>query len=398
MENILNNKNLLILKKIAYYILVLSLSVCTVLSFINWQASRPEIIQLVLNLFYALRKFLSVPVLFIYEILFFINKSLLFKQDKTLGKKNLLCSLLFLLFTFLIAVFTKQTKLIYFLMMIYFLKDFEYRRILDIHITGKLFVLLVLIIGNVFGLVYIAEQRGNGFGMVHYNTLAQFLIFLMLALACRYNIKNDKKISFTALSLILIGLCIYPIDSRTPVVVVAMFVILLWLEKLYLLVKNKFSKAVELLFISFPILITILSALIGIAIVYWGVKMDGNLASRFIDFVNAYNKVGFSLFSRSITYGEGLTNGLFYFDNHYAKLLFDYGIVLSVIAYFGFVVSNIRIIKSNIYVLIVVMFCVYVYGVTGGLFDNELIIVLMACAFSKDIFNITNNKDIETIK
>ena len=74
MENILNNKNLLILKKIAYYILVLSLSVCTVLSFINWQASRPEIIQLVLNLFYALRKFLSVPVLFIYEILFFINK------------------------------------------------------------------------------------------------------------------------------------------------------------------------------------------------------------------------------------------------------------------------------------------------------------------------------------
>ena len=37
------------------------------------------------------------------------------------------------------------------------------------------------------------------------------------------------------------------------------------------------------------------------------------------------------------------------------------------------------------------MFCVYVYGVTGGLFDNELIIVLMACAFSKDIFDVIRN-------
>ena len=136
---------------------------------------------------------------------------------------------------------------------------------------------------------------------------------------------------------------------------------------------------------------TLLSALLGILIVYFGLRIDGNLSSRFIEFVYAYNEVGFSLFSRSITYGEGLTMGLYYFDNHYAKLLFDYGLALSFIVYFGFIVSNIRIMKSNIYVFIIAMFCVYVYGVTGGLFDNELIIVLMACAFSKDIFDVIRN-------
>ena len=79
MNSILNNKYLLVIKKIAYYILVLSLSVCTVLSFINWQDGRPEIIQLILNLLYTLRKLISVPVLFIYELLFFINELLSIK-------------------------------------------------------------------------------------------------------------------------------------------------------------------------------------------------------------------------------------------------------------------------------------------------------------------------------
>ena len=391
MNSILNNKYLLVIKKIAYYILVLSLSVCTVLSFINWQDGRPEIIQLILNLLYTLRKLISVPVLFIYELLFFINELLSIKQDKNSDKNNLLYSLLFFLFTILIIIFTKQTKLIYFLMMIHFAKDFEYKRILDVHIVGKLFVLLVLIIGNVFGLVFIAEQRGNGFGMVHYNTLSQFLIFLLFALSCRYNIKNNHKLFFTVVSIALMILCVYPIDSRTPVIVMALFVVLMWFEKIFNVLKNKFGKTVEVAFISTPILLTLLSALLGILIVYFGLRIDGNLSSRFIEFVYAYNEVGFSLFSRSITYGEGLTMGLYYFDNHYAKLLFDYGLALSFIVYFGFIVSNIRIMKSNIYVFIIAMFCVYVYGVTGGLFDNELIIVLMACAFSKDIFDVIRN-------
>lgn len=386
MNNILNNKYLLVLKKISYYILVLSLSVCTVLSFINWQDGRPEIIQLILNLLYTLRRLISVPVLFLYELLFFISQLLLIKQDKNSDKKNLLYSLLFFLFIILIIIFTKQTKLIYFLMMIYFAKDFEYKKILDIHIAGKLFVLLVLIIGNVFGLVFIAEQRGNGFGMVHYNTMSQFLIFLLFALTCRYNTKNNNKVPFTVASIILMILCIYPIYSRTPVVVVALFVALMWSENIFNIVKNKIGKVVEIAYIFTPILLTALSALLGILIVYFGLKMDGGLSCRFTDFVNVYNKAGFSLFSRSLTYGEGLTMGIYYFDNHYAKLLFDYGIVFSTIVYIGFVLSNKRIFKSTIYNLIIVMFCVYVYGVTGGLFDNELIIVLMACAFSKDLF------------
>lgn len=367
---------------------MLSLSICTVLSFINWQDGRPEVIQLVLNLFYTLRKFISVPVLFIYEFLFFINESLLFKQNKTLEKKNLLCSLLFFLFTFLIVVFTKQTKLIYFLMMVYFAKDFEYRRILDIHIAGKLFVLVVLIIGNVFGLVYIAEQRGNGFGMVHYNTLAQYLMFLLFALACRYNIDNKRRTVFTILSLILIALCYYPIDSRTPIIIILLFIIALWFEKIYTIFNLKLKGFIDKLFVISPLILTAVSAILGILIVYFELPMDGNLGCRFTDFVYAFNNVGFSPFSRSLTFGDNYSFGLFFFDNHYAKLIFDYGLVFSFITYFGFIISNKRIVDSRLYVLLISMLCVYIDGVTTGLFDSELLIVLMACAFCKDLFDV----------
>lgn len=393
MNSILNNKYLIVLKKIAYYILVLSLSVCTVLSFINWQDGRPEIIQLILNLLYTLRKIISVPVLFVYELLFFINELLSIKQDKNSDKKNFLYSLIFFLFTILIIIFTKQTKLIYFLMMVYFAKDFEYKRILDVHIAGKLFVLLVLIIGNIFGLVFIAEQRGNGFGMVHYNTLAQYLMFLLFALACRYNIDNKRKSLFTILSIVLIVLCYHPIDSRTPILVILIFVLGLWLEQLYKKININLNGLINRIFILSPVMLTVLSAILGLLILYCNFPIDGNLGCRFTDFVNAYNSVGFSLFSRNLTFGDNYSYGMFFFDNHYAKLIFDYGIIFSIIVYFGFVISNIRITKANIYALMISTLCVYIDGVTTGLFDSELIIVLMACAFSKDIFSIACNKN-----
>ena len=68
MERVLENRYLVILKKAAYFLLVLSLSVCTVLNFIIWKEGRPEIIQLILNLLYSLRKFYSVHILLIFEL------------------------------------------------------------------------------------------------------------------------------------------------------------------------------------------------------------------------------------------------------------------------------------------------------------------------------------------
>ena len=41
--------------------------------------------------------------------------------------------------------------------------------------------------------------------------------------------------------------------------------------------------------------------------------------------------------------------------------------------------------KFNAFIFIVVLICVFVDGTSGGLFDNELLIVLLACMFSKEV-------------
>ena len=118
MEIVIENKYIVILKRAAYFLLVLSLSVCTVLNFIIWKEGRPEIIQLILNLLYSLRKFYSVPFLLIFELLSFVGKILSIKNGNSCDKKSLLYSSVFFIFAFLTLFFTRNTKLLYFLMMV----------------------------------------------------------------------------------------------------------------------------------------------------------------------------------------------------------------------------------------------------------------------------------------
>ena len=371
------------LKKLAYYILVLSLSVCTVIRFINWQDnSCPLFVPMIYNSLYFLRKFLALPVLFISELLSFY---FLYKNSGEV-KKELRKFCVFIFLCVLILLFTRSNKLVYFATMIYFAKDYELNEILDVHIIGKLLVLFVLIYGNISGRVYIAPyQRGNGFGMAHYNMLSQFLLFLLLALSCRFCKDWKRKMGFTLISIMLMLFCIFWIDSRTPTVIIMLFVILIWMEKLFHYLKGNFRKIFDLLFVHSPLLLTIISVILGILIVDYNLRFDQSLGCRFTDFVIAFREVGLSLFSRDLTYGQGNTIGQYYFDNHYAKMIFDYGVVLSCIAYRTFYVANRRAVKFNAFIFIVVLICVFVDGTSGGLFDNELLIVLLACMFSKEV-------------
>ena len=395
MERVLENRYLVILKRVAYFLLVLSLSVCTVLNFIIWKEGRPEIIQLILNLLYSLRKFYSVPFLLIFELLSFVGKILSIKNGNSCDKKSLLYSSVFFIFAFLTLFFTRNTKLLYFLMMVYFAKDFEYKKILDVHISGKLFVLLVLIIGNVFALVAIpTDQRGNGFGMIHYNTLSQYLMFLLFALACRFNIHNERKVLFSILTIVLSILCIYPIYSRTPVVILVVFLVLLWADKLYAKMGVRIKKIINTTFNWLPIIMLVFSIILGILIVDYGLRLETSLDIRFIEFVYGIRDYGLSLFPWDIRFGETyIVSSPFYFDNHFIRLLFVYGLVFASITYFAFIYMNTRITKSNVYILIITFICIYICALTCDIFENELIITLMACAFSKDIFSIANEKD-----
>lgn len=378
LDKLMNNKYYNIARIGAYYLLVFSISVCTILRFINWQDNcEPWIVPFVINSLYALRKFFSMPVLLVTEVLYFI-KVMIGKYDK----KQLISAVIMSFLGIISLMATREIKTIYFISMIYFSKYADFKKILDVHIIGKFLILIVLIVGNIFEIVYIAPQRGNGFGMVHYNTLSQFLMFLMFALSCRFNRGNDKKVSFTLFSTVLAILCIYPIDSRTPVVILAMFVVLMWGEKFYNLIRPNIKKYIKFLFIVLPVLLTVMSWVLGILVVDYGLKIDHNLSARFVEYVYAYREMGIKFFSRSLTIGNG--TGLYYFDNQYARLIFDSGFIYCLVVFTGFIVLNYKVVKRDSYMLMIVLLCLYIDGTSGGLFDNELIVVLMTFIFAGD--------------
>ena len=146
------------LNKTAYYIFVLSLAVCTIIRFINWENNLvPFIVPTIYNSLYFLRKFYSLPVLFISEAVGIVDR---YRNKKDI-RKDIWKLIIYVAVSTLIICFTKNAKLVYFATMIYFAKDHHINEILDVHIIGKLIVLAVLIYGNLSGRVYITPQSVN---------------------------------------------------------------------------------------------------------------------------------------------------------------------------------------------------------------------------------------------
>lgn len=387
LNRIVKNRYFNIIRMAAYYVLVLSISVCTLLRFINWQDyCEPWIVPFIINALYFLRKFFSIPVLFLSELLCVLD---IFIEHKDKKQFRSLVIVLFMMAVSLVV--TGDMKTIYFLCMIYFARYVSFSGILNTHILGKLLILVVIIVGNVLNIVYIAPQRGNGFGMVHYNTFSQFLMFLLFAIVCRFNSGNDKKLIFTVAAIALAVLCICPIDSRTPVVVLALFVVLMWSEKLYNKLGSDLKKVLKVLFVLFPIMLVFVSWVLGIMIVDGGLGIDQNLGARFVEYVYAYRDLGLSLFPRNITMGNG--TGLYYFDNQYARLIFDSGLIYCALAYVGFIGVNCKASRDDNYILMIILICLYIDGTSGGLFDNELIVVLMTYIFAGSSINDFAEKD-----
>ena len=327
----------------------------------------PLIITKCMTLSYFFELFFCIPVLFGYELFVVYNKL----RD---GYKNnyeyVNRFLIFVICIVCILLFTKNTNILCYAFLIYFSKEISFKRLIYIYLLCKFVGLIVIVLSNVFGLVEIVtDGRGISFGVKHSNVMARYLVCMLFA--GYYFIKNNTITK--VLTVLVFILCVFVMKSRTPVIVLILFMFALFLENSKLLS----NKIVRMLFVFSPVILTLLSILLGIAMYNGYFVIDGNMACRFTEWISAFNISGISLFARTFP------DLPYYFDNCYANVFYCYGIVMFVLFILTWIKSNITINKSNNNKLKIISICLCIYCLMEVLIA-DILIILVFCYANKE--------------
>lgn len=277
-------------------------------------------------------------------------------------------------------VFTYYNRFIYYAIIIYFSRYVDFKTLVKSYAMIYSLSLLVLICGNVSGeLSLISDGRGMSFGTGHSNNAGMFLCMYFLAIS--YLINN--KIVISIIGVFVEIMLFFFIKSRSPFVVVTIFIILLWSETIY----NKLScvpkRLIKTCFVLLPILFISGSFVLGYLIYDGIIKIDANASVRFVEFVYFMQEKGISL-----SYCElSELQRMYYFDNGYGYLLFHYGLVACAIVTVGQMISNYSIVKYDDYKALITSICLYVYNLMEiTIFFNDLpllMIIYMSRMFIK---------------
>lgn len=270
-------------------------------------------------------------------------------------------------------VFTYYERFIYYAIIIYFSRYLMFKSLMIEYVVIYSISLLTKIFGNISGnLSTDIGLRGLNFGFIHYNSAALFLFMYYLSIS--YLLK-EKKTLITVIGIIVELILALIIKSRTPFIVTAIFIALLWGEGLYCKFPMTPKIIIKYCFILMPILLTLLSFVLG-QLIYDGVlAIDGNASCRFYEFIYFMKERGLSL-----SYCEmGELKRTYYFDNGYGHLLFHYGLVSYAIITFGQLLSNYSATKNNDYFVAIMMICLYVYNLMEFiLYFNDLPLLMIA--------------------
>lgn len=286
--------------------------------------------------------------------------------------KNIFVYLLYLAVCTGFKLFTFYDRFIYFTIVIYFSRYVAFKSIIKTYVTIYTVSLIVLIIGNISGnLSLITNGRGYSFGMIHSNSAGLFLFMYYMAISY---LVNDKKI-VTIIGLTIELLLIFIIKSRTPFILILLFIALLWCEDIYNKLKQSFRNFINILFSFMPFLLLCFSVAMGLLISEEIVTIDANAGVRFTEIVNFIKENGISLYYCELEEIETL----YYLDNGYGHLLFQYGLVAYSIVTIGQILSNIAIVRNNDYQAAAIVICLYIYNLMEFILHfNDLPLLMIA--------------------
>lgn len=323
----------------------------------------PFLITEAMTLSYFFEVFFCMPLLFIRETVMVLKN---YKKDR----KSLISFGIFVLVLLSIVCFTGNIKIVSFVFLVYFAKETDFRRLVWIYLLCKLVGLGVIIFSNIYGLVNITtDGRGISFGVKHSNMMARYLVGMLFAI---YYLCDNRKLVYSAFGIVFI-MCVFVMKSRTPVIVLVMFVLILLLSNK---AEMKIPPFFEKIFVYSPLLMTALSFVMGYLLLEV-ITINSSMSVRFTECITAYRDTGLSLFARDYS------DYYVFFDNCYANVLYLHGVVTFVIFIATLINANRYILKNGDRKLMFIMLCIYVYCLMEVLVADELIFVMMAYIMAK---------------
>lgn len=322
------------------------------------------------------------------EVISLIKK--IMSKDKS-AFVNVAQFIIFILICLCFHYFIYYDRLINYSVIIYFSRYLNFDSLLKTFIITNILYACILVYGNLSGsLMYANNGRGISFGFWHSNGAGLFLFMFFLSLS--YFLKGNKLL-VTIIGMAIELALLFFIKSRTPFIVVAIFILLVWLEEKYKSMSQFYIKIIEFLFVITPILLTIFTFVMGYLITNKIIIIDGNASCRFIESVSLLKEKGLSIFYRDI---NGISANHYYMDNGYVNVLFSFGCISYLIITSFQLLTNIAVIKNKNYILGAILFCLYLYNLMENVLTRDLSLIILA--YSNSLLANSTNIQSKSIK
>lgn len=331
--------------------------------------------RLAFNNVTLVKNFILIPLLLLSELI-----NLLYKiYKKNCAKKYLLNLLVFIVVYAWLRIYGYGTYYWGYdevILLIYFAKYLEFNKIIFLYTCSALISALFNIWGCLKGYLSIdGEGRGLVWGFSHSNQAAIFYTMLFFGIA--YSVRKNK-VAITIIALPFLYLDIAVFKSRTPSIIMTLFTVMLWLETIYNNLKLK--KIIKIIYIFFPIIMTILAIYLGINYYNGVIKIDMGAGIRFKEIVMIYKEKGLALGNRHLSD----LSRLYYFDNGYAWMIFRHGLLTSGLMYLIWILNGGKVVKDNNYIAMIINISLFIYMMMEYIFVNDLIFIMMTYLSSKN--------------
>lgn len=324
----------------------------------------------IFTLLFILKSKVLMPLLFLTELITLFYKV----KNKDNYKRDVASFAIFLLLYLLMKRYAYYSRFEELIVFIYFAKYLNFNQIIKLYTIVALGSALFNIWGCLVGYLPIdGPGKGYTWGFSHSNGAALFYTMLFFAIAYCLR-KNKALITLSAIPFLYLNISVF--RSRTPSLILLVFIVLLYLEDLYKKIKTvkSLGKTVDIMCIIFPVLMILLSICIGVLIVNNKLYIDYYGNTRFEEIVWIYREKGLSLHFRDLLD----TKRYYYFDNGYAQLLFKHGVIPFVIIYYLWISSEYKMVKNADYMAIIISISLFVYMLMEFVLLNDLILVMIA--------------------
>lgn len=298
------------------------------------------------------------------------------------GKNKITISMIAIgVLSLIVYYFSKDKKLLILTILLCALRNTDKEKLIEIGMKTYVIVFFTVVIGSLFNLipdwVYIQRQTSerHSLGFIYPTITSAFYLALVMMYVC--NRKNKIKV-YEIFILEMINVFIYKYtDGRTSFLLATIVLLAILIKKIKIvnvIIHSKFSKNM------LKVLCYILPAfaMIFILLFTYLYSIDSNIAnsanrilSNRLDLnVQAFNNYKITLFGQDISWkgwgGVGhdpdidLENYTYNFvDNSYVRIIFDYGVIPSLLIIIGYTIILIKNYKNNdyrsIFILIIMM-------------------------------------------